>query len=354
MGNPFISNRQIFISFTAVLVVLCLFSIVLLTLYGNIEIGNAVIDSVLYSLIFFLVSTILWYPTRYMTIENNSIVNLVFSHLITSSIASLVWVYSGYIIILNLAEDYSQFVENSSPQRFMVGVLLFLIIIILDYLIIYYDNFRIKISEKAELSSLVKEAELKSLKYQINPHFVFNSLNSISSLTISDPEKAREMSTNLSTFLRKTLSKNDQSWVKLSEEINNIKLYLQIEKVRFHDRLEVNFDLSENCGNYDIPNMILQPIVENSIKHGVYESTEKVNVNLSCSVQGEFIFLTVTNDYDPTAVSNIGAGIGLKNIRERLSLIYDRQNLINIEKEKNIFKVILRIPIIAKAYEEKV
>ena len=354
MGNPFISNRQIFVSFSAVLVILSLFSTVLLTVYGDIEIGNAILDSVLYTLIFFLVATSLWYPARYMTIENNSIVNLVLSHIITSSIASLVWVYSGYIILTNIFDEYSVFVENSLPQRFIIGILLFLIMIILDYVIIYYDNFRIKISEKAELSALVKEAELKSLKYQINPHFIFNSLNSISSLTISDPEKAREMSTNLSIFLRKTLSKNDQSWIKLSEEINNVKLYLQIEKVRFADRLEVSFNLNENCGDYNIPNMILQPIVENSIKHGVYESTEKVNIDLSCSVKGEFVFLTISNDYDPSAVSNIGEGIGLKNIRERLALIYNHQNLLNIEKENNIFKVALQIPIKAKAYEEEI
>ncbi|MEN8194789.1 MAG: histidine kinase, partial [Bacteroidota bacterium] len=284
-------------------------------------------------------------PTKYMSIENNSIINLVVSHLITSVIASLVWLYSGYFLLKNIFESHIPFLESTLLLRFVIGLLLFLLIIILNYVFIYYENFKNKLTEKAELAELVKEAELKSLRYQINPHFIFNSLNSISSLTISNPEKARDMSINLSNFLRKTLTSDDKPKLKLSEELENVKLYLEIEKVRFDDRFEFNMNISDNCENYEIPNMILQPIVENAIKHGVYESIEKVIINFDCILENNFLIITVTNNFDPTAVSNIGEGIGLKNINDRLKLMYNRSNLITTKNEEKLFIVTLQIPI---------
>ena len=135
---------------------------------------------------------------------------------------------------------------------------------------------------------MVKEAELKSLKYQINPHFIFNSLNSISSLTISDPQKAQEMTIKLSSFLRSTLSKNEKQKSKLSEEISNAKLYLDIEKVRFDDKFEFIEEVENACKDMEVPSMILQPLFENAIKHGVYESLEKVTIKMKCFSEKEY------------------------------------------------------------------
>jgi two-component system, LytTR family, sensor kinase len=128
------------------------------------------------------------------------------------------------------------------------------------------------------LKSLVKEAELHALKSQINPHFLFNSLNSISSLTMTDPLKAQEMVINLSSLMRYSLKHDQVDKVPFSEELKNNQLYLQIEKVRFGNKFNAVFDIDDKCLNANIPNMILQPLYENAIKYGVYEATEPVDI----------------------------------------------------------------------------
>ena len=131
----------------------------------------------------------------------------------------------------------------------------------------------------------------------------------------------------------------------LKEEIESVKLYLKIEKVRFEDRLEFNLNIPKKCEGILIPNMILQPLIENAIKHGVYESNETVEINLSCTIKDNFVEIKVSNNYDPTSVSNIGEGIGLSNINSRLKLIYEKTNLVSITKSDSIFTVLLIIPI---------
>jgi LytS/YehU family sensor histidine kinase len=226
----------------------------------------------------------------------------------------------------------------------MIGILFYSIIVAVDYVIIYYNNFRQKLFRESELNALVKEAELKSLKYQINPHFIFNSLNSISSLTLSNPDKAREMTIKLSSFLRSTLSKNEKQKSKLVEEISNAKLYLDIEKVRFSDKFEFLEELESECKDMEIPSMILQPLFENAIKHGVYESLEKVVIKLKCGPEKEYLKIVVENNYDPESVPRKGEGIGIKNIQQRMKLIYNQDNLVTVEKNNGLFKVNIFIP----------
>ncbi len=308
----------------------------------------AIADSLVYNLIYCLIGMGIWYPIQYINIDESSTGKIIQNHVITAVITSIIWVYSGYYILSGFFtsdEFYLKFLKSSLMWRFYIGIIYYSILVSLYYIIFYYRSFRTKLENEHRLKTLVKEAELKSLKYQINPHFIFNSLNSISSLTISNPEKAREMSTNLSTFLRKTLADNENQKIKLKDEVENIKLYLEIEKVRFGERLDFAMNISDRCEEHEIPNMILQPIVENAIKHGVYESIEKVTITFNCKLKGEFISIIVANNFDPTAVSDIGEGIGLKNIRDRLNLIYNRTDLISISKESDLFQVSLLIPI---------
>lgn len=309
----------------------------------------AIVDSLVYNLIYCLIGMGIWYPIQYINIDESRPGKIIQNHVITAVITSIIWVYSGYFILSYLYasdEFYLQFLKNSIGWRIYAGIIYYSILVSLYYVIFYYRSFRTKLENEHRLQTLVKEAELKSLKYQINPHFIFNSLNSISSLTISDPEKAREMSTNLSTFLRKTLADNENKNIRLNEEVENIKLYLEIEKVRFGERLDFKINISDKCEEYEIPNMILQPIIENAIKHGVYESIDKVTITFTCKLEGEFISITISNNFDPTSISDIGEGIGLKNIRNRLNLIYNRSDLISISKDSNLFKVSLQIPIV--------
>ncbi len=344
MENPLVKNnsRVYFITIVGIMG----FSLFLLLYYFfKVSIETSILDSLITSLLFAVISLSLWYPTNYISIDNYSLSKVILNNILIALIATSLWLYLSYLIVTTAFHEYENFFFFTTIWRFTIGILLFIISIILNYVIIYYNNFTNKLITESNLNSLVTEAELKSLKYQINPHFIFNALNSISSLTISNPGKAQEMSINLSNFLRKTLAVNDVKNISLKEEIESIKLYLKIEKVRFEKRLEFNLDIKEDCEDVLIPNMILQPLIENAIKHGVYESSDRVDINLSCSRKENFVEIKISNNFDPSAVSNIGEGIGLSNINSRLKLIYKRTNLVSITKADNVFTVLLLIPL---------
>jgi len=345
MKNPLIKNNNSRFSLITIVGIMGLSLFLLLYLLFEKSFEISLLDSAITSLFFAIISLSLWYPTNYMSLDNHSLVNVILNDILIAIIATSLWLYISYFIVTTAFQKYEEFFIYTSIWRFTIGMLLFIITIILNYVIIYYNNFTENAISESKFSLLITEAELKSLKYQINPHFLFNALNSISSLTISNPEKAQEMSINLSDFLRKTLSGNDVKKISLKEEIESVNLYLKIEKVRFEERLEFILDIPKECEGILIPNMILQPLVENAIKHGVYESSDKVEINLTCEIKEKFVEIKVSNNYDPTSVSNIGEGIGLSNINSRLKLIYNKTNLVSITKSDNVFTVLLIIPI---------
>jgi len=149
----------------------------------------------------------------------------------------------------------------------------------------------------------------------------------------------------LANFLRFILRTNELEKNKLSEELKNIRLYLDIERIRFEDKFEYVEETDDGCSIVEIPSMILQPLFENAIKHAVYETLDKVTLKLSCKIQNGFLKIVVQNNFDEAGIIKKGAGVGLKNIEERLKLIYHQNNLLDVKKEKGIFEVTLYIPI---------
>ena len=166
----------------------------------------------------------------------------------------------------------------------------------------------------------------------------------MSALTEIDPGKAKSMILKLADFLRYILATNERVKNKLSEELKNIRLYLDIEKVRFEDKFEYKEEIEAECENIEIPNMLLQPLFENVIKHAVYETLDKVVLTLKCKRQDDCLKITIENDFDETSSPKKGTGLGLKNIHERLKLIYHMDNLMDVKKEKGKFSVTLFIP----------
>jgi LytS/YehU family sensor histidine kinase len=162
---------------------------------------------------------------------------------------------------------------------------------------------------------------------------------------MSDPQKAQEMVINLSTLMRYSLKFNQNEKVPFSTEIDNIKLYLQIEKVRFGSKLNPVFNTDKESMKAMVPNMILQPLFENAIKYGVYEATEPVDIIASTRIIDDFIEITISNTYDPEVVHKKGEGIGLRNIRDRLQLIYNNPGLLKVKDFNNTFTVTLLIPL---------
>ncbi|HSW56737.1 MAG TPA: histidine kinase [Ignavibacteriaceae bacterium] len=301
--------------------------------------------------------TIIWhYPAKYISIEQYHLLKVFFSHTVSAVISSGLWVLLIYIVmvtVLGFGMTYENYFYKTILWRFLVGFLLYAIVVSFYYLVSYYSELQERSLKESELKNLVTQAELRSLKFQINPHFIFNSLNSMSALTEIDPKKAKEMIIKLADFLRYILATNEREKNKLSEELKNIRLYLDIEKIRFEDKFDYSEDINEDCNKAEIPNMILQPLFENVIKHAVYETFDKVHLTLKCSLDDGYLKIQLVNNFDESSKSRKGAGVGLKNISDRLNLIYRRNDLMEVKKEKGIFNVTLFIPCEDQPKKEK-
>ena len=212
---------------------------------------------------------------------------------------------------------------------------------------IYYSQLDQKENEKrkAEAEKLARDAELYNLRQQLQPHFLFNSLNSINALIGFKPDQARMMIHQLSDFLRGTLKKDDQQNVTLTEELAHLQLYLDIEKVRFGHRLMTEISCDNKCQECKLPPMILQPIVENAIKFGLYDTTDSVTVSIRAEWDDNYLIIMIQNPYDPnTARPRKGTGFGLSGVQRRLDLLYARTDLVETHANDNIFTTIIKIP----------
>ena len=185
---------------------------------------------------------------------------------------------------------------------------------------------------RLKATAMAHEAQLKMLHYQLNPHFLFNTLNAISTLILDkDTRLANTMVTRLSRFLRYTLDKDPMLKVTVAEEVEALKLYLDIEKVRFDDRLQLHFDIDPDASSALMPSLLLQPLVENSIKHAVSQAIKGGSISIAASVSGHQLQLSVADDGPGLDLQPGGMpkanGVGLVNCRERLQEIYgDKQS----------------------------
>lgn len=346
MQHPLLKNRftiPIYMAFWA-------FFATLLFIIGWYFEGRTLYDSAVnafsFSFPLLVLGACIWFVVVYTSIENLGIWGFLLHHLTAGLIIVGIWISAAYQLRVVFFGEASEGLDYIIPVHWQIFMAfgIYDYIVIVYYLVMYYRNFQDKLVHESELKELVKEAELTALKSQINPHFLFNSLNSVSSLTLSKPELSRDMLVKLSTYLRYSLAQNLKELNNLSNELSNIRLYMEIEKVRFGDRLQLDFDLSSDCEKLKIPNLILQPLYENAIKYGVHESLEPVCVLTKCSFENDSLKINISNNFDPESVPPKGNGIGLQNIQERLSLIYGRIDLMRIVKSENHFSVNLEFP----------
>lgn len=189
------------------------------------------------------------------------------------------------------------------------------------------------------------KAEMNNLQQQFQPHFLFNSLNSINALVKSQPDKAREMLLNLSDFLRLTIQKGKEEFNSVSDEISYLNLYMSIEKVRFGERLTVEINEDEHCNDKQLPSLILQPLVENAIKYGLNSQTGSITILLNISSEKNMLLISISNPYDKNAVNaGKGTGFGLKSIDRKLKFLYKRSDLLEIQQSDSQFSVTIKIP----------
>lgn len=306
-----------------------------------------VADALISNILFGFLGLLAWYPTRYIPFQKHSPFYSIMAHVVAGLLVLGTWVLLT-VGILNASfsseENYIEFLNATIAWRAMLGGLVYLVLVLVYYLVTNSQKLQERAQQEERLKGLVREAELSMLKSQINPHFLFNSLNSIASLTMSNPDEARDMIIRLSDFLRYSLKHRENEFVSLKEELGRMKDYLAIEKVRFGEKLLYDFDISEECERFPVPTMIFQPLFENAIRHSVYESVDPVAVRFACTYDKDFMKTVISNDYDPLVPSMKGTGVGLQNVRQRIQLGYKEKGSVHWEGKDGVFTVTILFP----------
>lgn len=290
---------------------------------------------------------IFWYVVKYISPNRENIFESIFSYFIAMAlfVLAISFVSSNVLkIFFSEVEWYSLFLKNTLLFRMILATLYLTIVIMLYYLLIYLNNINEQQQKEKDLESLLKQTSLDMLLFQINPHFLFNSLNSISSLTITAPAQAREMVIKLADFFRTSLSQTDNDIQTLKAELDQMTLYLDIEKIRFEDRLIIDLDIEQECLDMKLPKMILQPLYENAIKFGVYENLGRSAIKTSCTCSEGNLNVIIMNNSSSERLHKKGTGVGINNVKKRLALLYGLDNLVKIKHQDDSYTIHLIIP----------
>jgi hypothetical protein len=301
------------------------------------------------SIVFALISQSAWYVCRIFTLARSPAWQVASAQIVAAIFASALWVAAagGWARTLDLAGLGSAGAELYQNQRallFVIGAILFWLVAIFFYLLIAFDASKDAERANVELSLLAREAELKALRAQIDPHFIFNSLHSISSLTASDPAAARRMCLLLADFLRETLRLGGNDQIPLSEELALADRFLAIEQVRLGQRLTVARETDPAVAGCLVPPLLLQPLVENAVNHGVAQMVEGGTIRMVAARSGSTLTITLENPCDPDRQRTRGVGLGLTLLRQRLSNQYGAPDAVYAQEQDGHFKVEVRIP----------
>ena len=249
------------------------------------------------------------------------------------------------LMIVNETPEFSAFLDRSMLIRGLYIWLMIALISALTWLWLSVREHQETDARKQDIEKMAREAELSRLRQQLQPHFLFNSLNSISALAGTRPEEARKMIHQLSDFFRGTLKKDDHQLITLAEELEHLTLYLEIEKVRFGYRVKTEIHCDEAAPNKKLPSLLLQPVVENAIKFGLYDTLGETVIRVSAVFRDSYLVISVQNPFDAeSARPKSGTGFGLASIRRRLYLLYARNDLLTTAQVNNLFTTTIKIP----------
>ena len=290
-----------------------------------------------------------WYVCRATPLKITGTTQIFVTHIGSAGVSAAIWVVAWEIWVQTLAgfPAFDQSVadyRSQLPLIFATGMVLFWLASMLHYLLIAFETSREAETRELGLEVLAREAELKALRAQIDPHFLFNSLHSISALTATDPGGARRMCLLLADFFRSSVRLGAEDTILLEQEIEMVHQYLDIEKVRCGERLLTQIDVASACRSCRIPPLILQPLVENSVRHGIQSLVDGGTVTIAAAVSRGELTLTVENPFDSDAPRSSRPGLGLANVKRRLKTLFGSAGETRIVKADGLFRVSLRLP----------
>jgi len=356
--HPILQNRARLLVYLAAWVLLgLLFGMLLSGLPGlpGRPFERAAAETVPLALIYGFICLSAWWVCRALPLGRTPASRLAAGLLTAAALASLSWALlaAGWVRTLEGFAAHSgraagDMAVNPPAARtavcLAVGIPLYLFSAALHYLIAAFEDSRRAERRALESQVVAREAELRALRAQLNPHFLFNSLNSINALVGHDPEAARRMCEGLGDFLRQTLALGAHETVSLGEELELIEKYLAIEQVRFGARLGVAIEATPAVRACRIPPLLLQPLVENAVKHGIAAQLAGGTVEIRARRDGDAVVIEVTNPLDPDAAARHGQGLGLDNVRRRLRAFDPRRASVVTREAGARFTVVLTLP----------
>jgi two-component system, LytTR family, sensor histidine kinase AlgZ len=290
-----------------------------------------------------------WYLCIFFPLQKGNLLRLFAVFVPAALVSSMIWILAGKVLIDMLGSAPPLLLQRESYSRMApflaaAGILLFLLNVAVNYLMIFF-NKNIDMERRAlQLRLLAQQAEMKALKAQIDPHFLFNSLNSISALITIDAAGSRKMCLMLSDFLRKSLRLGAKKFITLEEELELSSMYLDIEKIRLGSRLVVTMHIKEECKKCIVPPLLLQPLVENALTHGIRHLLDGGEIRIAAEKYGSHLQIAVENSQDPEKPSQKGEGIGLANVRGRLMALFESEARLECMETPNTYQAVLIMP----------
>ena len=303
-------------------------------------------------LVFAFIGLSTWYLCRAFPLAGTaSIGTLIVVQMTAAIAASAIWAAIGYVwagaLDGLLGEPAAQpFYAEQRPLLFVIGALLYWLAAAGHYLLVAFQASRDAETRAFEQTLLAREAELRALRAQIDPHFIFNSLHSISALTTTDAGAARKMCLLLADFLRDTLRLGSNTRISFADEWSLAERFLAIEQVRLGSRLQVARDSDPQVAECAVPPLLLQPLVENAVIHGVGQLVDGGTIRMTARRHGPTLTVTIENPCDPDRVRTRGVGLGLELLRKRLMTEFGASDAIRAEERSGQFKVEVRIPVV--------
>jgi two-component system sensor histidine kinase AlgZ len=279
-----------------------------------------------------------WYLCRMLPLGTTHPLKIAVEHLGAAVLATGLWVAAAQLLgrIFEIGTG-----PAVMPYLAAVGLLLYSLSVALHYMLLAMQDSR-------EAAIQARDAELRALKAQINPHFLFNSLNSIAALAVSDPPQAREMCIRLSDFLRRTLGLGEKESISWEEEIQLVRAYLDIESIRYGARLRVEMQVEGACIQCQVPPLLLQPLVENAVKHGIATMVDGGTIRVNSRIEEGALLVWVENGYDSDAPTPRRQGLGLRNVRSRLETSFGSAaqltTHVSTQADHNVFRTEMILP----------
>lgn len=292
----------------------------------------------------FCLTSILWQIYKRI-FYRFSISSIVVSVVLLAIIFGCLWTGIEQIYIYLTAETYNFYATLPRMPRIALDYAVTITAWSAIYFgIKYWQQWQRERENTLQAKILAEKAQLEMLRYQLNPHFLFNALNSIRASVDEDGKRAKQMITQLSEFLRHSLLSGETKEIALREEIEAVKNYLAIEKIRFEEKLETEFNIEEATKDFKVPCFILNPLVENAVKHGLQTSPKLLKIKVSAKLVGNNLWLEVVNTGKLDKTSNLnGTKIGLKNVRERLEQLFPENSSFNLSEENGFVSAKIEI-----------